>query len=165
MFRRQCLCLALCVTALGCTQAGEEVFTAKQLSCSSKDVKLTEDEGDDLELADQVVSWREDILPMLSAADEVRRYKCVNCHPLYADIEQLNSPEKLGRVINAVDRATNPNASMPVGGSFLASDVALLRAWQQGGFLEKAPEKAKKDPKVATSTATTGTATAKDKCQ
>lgn len=127
---------------LGCTPSGEEIFSSKTQNCESNDLKLTDEEGDELALADKVVSWESDILPMLRSAEGKRKYKCVNCHPLYENIDQLNTSEKLRRILRTVDKATYPNAAMPVGGEFQAADVALLKAWEKGGFLEATPKSA-----------------------
>jgi len=79
------------------------------------------------------LSFRVDILPMLSSNVEGRKYKCTTCHPAYTNSETLKIPGKISAIIQAV----SPAGQMPPNGdNWTQEDIKKLTDWQAQGFAE-----------------------------
>lgn len=79
------------------------------------------------------LSFRMDILPMLSSNKTGRVFKCTTCHPAYTSPETLKLPGKIAAIIQEVQ----PEGRMPPNGDkFLPQDIQILLDWQNQGFPE-----------------------------
>ena len=82
---------------------------------------------------EKTLSFRLNILPMLSSNKTGRVFKCTTCHPAYTQSETLKIPGKIAAIVQEVQ----PEGRMPPNGDkFSPSDIQLLLDWQKQGFPE-----------------------------
>ncbi len=87
----------------------------------------------------RVVTFYQDILPLLKLNEPRRQYECLQCHSAYAQPEKVAKARVVDDIIKSVESGFMP---MNEGDRMWPQDIELLKLWRRSGLQIGTPPQA-----------------------